>query len=245
MKQKLVSIVEEYDNLDLIGNARSDSVIYDLAPAPTGHRGRPAKHGIRLSIEDDFTLSDEKIGDYYTGMRRVLTNLFGTREVLSYVTSTARSGGTRRLFFSTISPEELQIFCAWQEASPFNQTGSDRMKYIPLFLYSFRWNIEISYYEQKTFWSLCNYMVRSCKGIEMMVNLINVAYCAMKLLLYRDERFSDYRDKSVQDFRFALSEGIRRQVFFATFVKNIETRIKSSSVINALKQVVFKQGHYL
>ena len=53
--------------------------------------------------------------------------------------------------FSTISPEELQIFCAWQESSPLNQTGSDQMKYIPLFLYSFRWNIEISYYEQKTF----------------------------------------------------------------------------------------------
>ena len=43
---------------------------------------------------------------------------------------------------------------------------NDRMKYIPLFLYSFRWNIETSYYEQKTFWSLCRYMVRSCKGIE-------------------------------------------------------------------------------
>lgn len=71
--------------------------------------------------------------------RRVLTNLFGTREVLAYVTSTARTGGTKRLFFSTISPEELQIFCAWQESSPLNQTGSDRMKYIPLFLYSFRW----------------------------------------------------------------------------------------------------------
>ena len=54
-------------------------------------------------------------------------------------------------FFSTISPEELQIFCAWQESSPLNQTGSDQMKYIPLFLYSFRWNIEISYYEQKIF----------------------------------------------------------------------------------------------
>jgi hypothetical protein len=39
MKQNLVSIIEEYENLDLIGNARSDSVIYDLAPAPTGHRG--------------------------------------------------------------------------------------------------------------------------------------------------------------------------------------------------------------
>ena len=31
----------------------------------------------------------EKVGDYYTGVRRVLTNFFGTREVLAYVTSTA------------------------------------------------------------------------------------------------------------------------------------------------------------
>ena len=40
-------------------------------------------------------------------------------------------------------------------------------------------SIETSYYEQKTFWSLCSYMVRSCKGIEMLVNLINICYCAM------------------------------------------------------------------
>ena len=30
-------------------------------------------------------------------------------------------------------------------------------------------------------------MVRSRKGIEMLVNLINIAYCAMKLLPYQDE----------------------------------------------------------
>ena len=48
--------------------------------------------------------------------------------------------------------------------------------------------IEISYYEQKTFWSLCSYMVRSCKGIEMMINLINITYCGMKLLSYQDEK---------------------------------------------------------
>lgn len=35
-----------------------------------------------------------------------------------------------------------------------NQTGSSWMKYLPLFLYAFRWNIETSYYEQKTFWDL-------------------------------------------------------------------------------------------
>ena len=78
-----------------------------------------------------------------------------------------------------------------------------------------------------------------------MVNLINVAYCTIKLPPYQDERFSDYRDKSVQDFRFALREGIRQQVFFTTFVQNIETRIKSSSVINALKQAFFRQAHFL
>ena len=83
-EKSLVSVVDEYPNLDLIGNARSDSVIYDLAPAPTGRKGRPAKHGQRLSIDEDFALSDEKIGDYYMGVRRVLTNLFGAKEVLAY-----------------------------------------------------------------------------------------------------------------------------------------------------------------
>ena len=149
VKQKLVSVVEEYKNLDLIGNARSDSVIYDLAPLPTGKKGRPAKHGRRLSIDSDFTLSTEKVGDYYTGYRRVLTNIFGAREVMAYVTCTGKENGTRRLFFSTIFPAQLQIFCAWQEKAPLNRTGSGWMPYIPLFLYSFRWNIEVSYYEQK------------------------------------------------------------------------------------------------
>ena len=83
------------------------------------------------------------------------------------------------------------------------------MQYIPLFLYSFRWNIEVSYYEQKSFWSLCGYMIRSRKGIEMLVNLINISYCAMKLFPYMEETFSQYRGGSVQEFRFALSEGIR------------------------------------
>ena len=77
----------QYSHCDLIGNARADSVIYDLAPAPTGRKGRHAKHGKRLSADDDFTLSDEKINGYYIGVRRVLTNLFGSREVLAYVTT--------------------------------------------------------------------------------------------------------------------------------------------------------------
>ena len=55
---------------------------------------------------------------------------------------------------------------------------------------------------------------------------------SMKLLPYVDDKFVGYRNKSVQDFRFALSEGIRSQVFFATFVEKIETRIKFSQKFN-------------
>ena len=59
--------------------------------------------------------------------------------------------------FSMVYPWQLQVFCAWQERAPLNQTGSSWMKYIQLFLYAFRWNIEVSYYEQKTFWSYCGW----------------------------------------------------------------------------------------
>lgn len=79
--------INEYPNLDLIGNVRSDSVMYDFAPARTGHRGRLSKHGKTLSVETDFTFSNEKIGGYYTGVRRVLTKIFGNQKVLSYVTT--------------------------------------------------------------------------------------------------------------------------------------------------------------
>lgn len=244
VKKDLVSIVDGYENLDLIGNARADSVIYDLPPAPTGKKGRPRKHGRRLSVYEDFVLSTEKIGGYYIGSRHVLTNIFGERQVMAYVTSSGKGECGRRLFFSTIFPTQLQFFCAWQEKAPLNYTGSSWMQYIPLLFYSFRWNIEVSYYEQKTFWSLCAYMVRSRKGIEMMVNLINISYCAMKLLPYKEEVFSGYRAASVQEFRFALSERIRQEIFYVNLMKNIETHIKSNVIVDALKHLCWKKSIY-
>ena len=119
------------------------------------------------------------------------------------------------------------------------------MQFLPLLLYAFRWDIEVSYYEQKTFWLLCKYMVRRRKGIEMLVNLVNITYCAMKILPYQDERFYKYQPESVQEFRFALSRQIHRQVFYAIFMKNMETGIKSNAIINALKQFIRQQGYHL
>ena len=79
----------------------------------------------------------------------------------------------------------------------------------------------------------------------MLVNLIDITYCAMKLLPYQDETLSKYRNESVQEFRFAPSGQIRRQVFYATFVQDIETQIKSNVVVKALKQLVQQQGFHL
>ena len=88
-------------------------------------------------------------------------------------------------------------------------------------------------------------MVRSRKGIETLVNLINIAYCAMKILPYQDEAFSKYRTESVQEFRFVLSEQIRAEVLLTAFLRNIENNIKSNAVVKALKQLIQQRVTYL
>ena len=123
-----------------------------------------------------------------------------------------------------------------------NQTGSRHMKFIPMLFYCFRWNIKVSYYKQKIFWSLCSYMVRSQKGMEMLVNLINVAYCAMKILPYQEKSYSKYQGESVQKFRFTLSVQILQQIFYASSLQNIETGIKSSIVIKVLRRLLKQQN---
>jgi hypothetical protein len=242
-KDTLLSLTDRHENLDVVCNARVDSVLYDLPPARTGKKGRPSKHGKRLSLTLDIERSAEKVGDYYIGCRKVLTNLFGDREVLAYATATEQGSNSLRLFFSTLFPHQLEIFCAWQEDELLSHTGSAWTMYIPLFLYRFRWSIEVGYYEQKSFWSLCSYMVRGGKGIEMLVNLINISYSAMKILPYADETFADGRSKSVQEFRFAISERIREQVFFASFVQSLETHNKSVTIITLLKQWVSRYSN--
>ena len=87
-------------------------------------------------------------------------------------------------------------------------------------------------------------MIRSKKGIEMLINLINIVYCSMKILPYQDAAWKEYQDKSVQEFRFALSGKIRGQVFYVHFAKNIENHIKSNRLVNALKLLIQQQGYY-
>ena len=138
---KFENVSKLFQNLDLIGNARIYSVMYDLAPAHTGRRGRPANHGKRLSVE------------------------------------------TR-------------------------------------------------YYEQKTFWPFCNYMVRSCKGIEMLVNLINISYCAMKILPYQKNNWTSIFRQISPSFNHYSSHQILIQAqILAHCSHKLKNAVQSSQIV--------------
>ena len=102
-KRTFLQPLQTFENLTMICNARHDSTLFDLPPAPTGKRGRPAKRGEKLSL-DDVAL-DYEYDDFKMGHRRVLTNIFGDKPVHAYVTES--SSGSRRLFFCTTDPAEI------------------------------------------------------------------------------------------------------------------------------------------
>ena len=93
----VAGLVDEYNNLDIICNARIDTVMYGFPPGRTGKRGRPRKYGERLSPED-FELESPKTGDWKVGVRPVLTRLWGERVVYAIVTLPKSGNGSRRLF---------------------------------------------------------------------------------------------------------------------------------------------------
>ena len=81
-KKELINRALQHKNLEIICNARSDTVMYELPPESTGKRGRPRKHG-------------DKIVNF-KGTTKVLTNIFGDRIVTANLCN-------KRLFFSTIN----------------------------------------------------------------------------------------------------------------------------------------------
>ena len=47
-KAEVVALVEQFDNLEMVCNARVDTVLYGLPAAKTGKKGRPRKRGSRI-----------------------------------------------------------------------------------------------------------------------------------------------------------------------------------------------------
>ncbi len=233
----VAGLVDEYNNLDIICNARIDTVMYGFPPGRTGKRGRPRKYGERLSPED-FELESPKTGDWKVGVRPVLTRLWGERVVYAIVTLPKSGNGSRRLFFSTKDPESIILDYSKCEDDTIRGYGEDNKKFLPPACYSPRWNIEVSYYESKTFWSLEEYRVRSREGIERLVNLECIAYSAMTLLPYSDGSFSCYQSASAQETRFGIGQEIQASIIFSSFAESLETVKKAQSFIKIIEGYV-------
>ena len=233
----VASLVDEYHNLDIICNARIDTVMYDLPPKRTGKRGRPKKYDERLSPED-FGLESPKTGDWKIGVRPVLTRLWEGRVVYALVTLPKSGNGSRRLFFCTKDPESILLDHSRCEDDTIRGYGEENKQYLPLACYSPRWNIEISYYEGKAFWSLEDYRIRSREGIERLVNLECIAYSAMTLLPYSDESFSCCQSASAQETRFGVGQQIQASIILSSFVEKLETVKKSYALIKIIENYI-------
>ena len=179
-------LVDEYANLTIVCNVRSDTALYALPPKPTGKRGRPRSRGGRLSVESIPQKEVPKSG-FLVGFQPVKTKLFGSRTVYA-ISTKAKDGNSYRLFLCTENPQNLPFDIAFSDESAACFAKADS-NFTPLTIYALRWNIEIAYYEQKTFWALGDYRLRSKTGIERLLNLLTLCYSSTKILPFLSDNF--------------------------------------------------------
>ena len=128
--------------------------------------------------------------------------------------------------------------CSWQDNFLVRNIDRDNIEYSILSLYRARWNIEVSYYEQKTFWSLEKYMVHGSNSIQLLINLINIAYSAMKILPYYNSKFSDFIDATPQEIRMFISEKISNQIFVSILGQKAKQLKNADAFLICLNQLV-------
>ena len=240
-KKPVTGLVEEFKNLEMICCARSDTVLYGLPGERTGKPGRPRIHGERLELSS-IVLEKPERAPYYMGCRKVTTNLWKGRAVYAYVTAAdPEKPDSFRLFLCTAEPERIAVELEKQTEEKIRRYSAWGM--LPLGLFSLRWNIETSYYETKTFWSFCDYMIRKVQGIERLANLTCISYAAMRLLPNYSMEFQEYQGQSPQEVRYQLGETIRMNIIIDSLGQSIETIKKDLPLKKAFQELMHKCGY--
>ena len=217
--------VAKHKNLGLIANARIDTRMFDLPPPRTGKRGRPADKGKELDKYADFRFI--RAGDYYIAVKHVLTNLFKTPVYATVTTPDPANHKAYRLFISTLTPDALKKQFNGYEKKFSGDLKGQVLWLLPLFLYSYRWPIEVLFYEMKTFWSFGRYMLRSKNGIENFINMMTLCYSGMKIIPYCDPLYSPMRNESAQSVKNIFGNAIYCELFLWKFASKHENSINS------------------
>lgn len=229
-KGDVLAVVKDIDNLELIANVRIDTCIYDI-PVKSGKRGRPAIKGKKLNYAQDIKM--KKYGSFSIGTRTVRTNLFKEKNMHAMLTMRNNSS---RMFISTIAPEDIYLEDSHVTDELFPKTkisGEEKKALLPLFVYKFRWNLEVQLYLQKTFWSFGNYMLRSQKSVETYLHMLNSAYACMVLLPYTNKDFTVLQNESIQTRKLVIGQRISNELFFYSFVEKLETDKNKQSILDA------------
>lgn len=218
-KSHVCNAVKRHPNLELIANVRYDSRLYDLPVKIPGKRGPKPKRGKRLNILNDFSYS--LVDKYYTATKTVLCNLFEEAVYVTITTTNLASHKAYRVFISTILPENIIMNLAEQELKELSTISKENFHLLPLRLYSLRWDIELMFYELKTYWSFGKYMIRSKVGITNYINFLSICYACVKMLPFTNAKFSSLKNESPQTTKYMLSQFINRDLYLLHFAPHI------------------------
>ena len=163
----------------------------------------------------------------------VKTNLFDDQTVTAIVTK-AKSSKSIRLFLSTEPAENLHFSLDFIHQETVLAYPQANPAFLPLAIYSLRWNIEVAYYEQKTFWGLDAYMLQSKTGIERLVNLLSLIFAVLTLLPFQSQDFSTLIENSPQENRFILGQLVQQQVFLTLFDCRAQQGVISGQTLDYL-----------
>lgn len=159
-KAPFISSIKKFENINIIGALRSDTAMFDLNIEKTHKRGSPRKRGKRI---DYHNLKYKKDCKFFVTHIKLAVNLIDTPVYITITTTDIVKFTSVRLYISIIDPNEINSF----DNISIDETKQDKpVEKSTYNIHKIRWNIETIFYQQKTFWSLRNYIVKSKESIN-------------------------------------------------------------------------------
>ena len=243
-KGEVIKFVKRHKRIACLFAVPKDTVLCDLPSESTGKRGRPRLWGKRLNLDESFEFSNIEGAKYLVATRKVLTKLFGHDTVVTaYVTKT-KDGNSCRLYLC-YNPEQciLPRSCFTDTSWLAIYDSAPEMR--AFCLYSLRWNIETTFFEQKAHWGFGDYMLRWATAIERLVNVQAIVYSMLSILPYTDSKMKNLQELSIQERRFEVGRLIDRQRFLGSYIQKLETDENKKPLAEAFRELAREDGFSL